>query len=674
MEEFYVMANHKNYKTKTAASKEAGLIKSTIMNGLQLVNISKVADYIKAGKPMIMGMLAYDEKDKALLEAASAKRIAAKNRHWQSQRIFAVDVDNESKENYLDLTTAINRCVDAGIVPALVATTYSHKSNHHKFRMFFLLDRTVNDVKLHDQIVNALFNVISDGSSGTVDIRCKDLSRVFYGTGREDCIRYINESAVVSVDSLLPLGKLEMIGMKKNSYHKDNENIFSADVCKIDKIKKLVLFDTVQIRGSWRSALARAHFTASNDIHWIASNKTYIINTQVLLDAFQLTPEGTVFPGQNDILLQLLRFAPLNLMFGVDYGKDFSCIFPWHNDINPSARLEIRNDGSSSYHCYGCCSADKAYDPIDVVQKLAGCSFSAAKNYLCRLLNVEQETQSQRQHKEALAKAQEYILLDLPTEYPELHAFMRRRNLHVLYHDLHTLARQYIYETKNPGEHLIVASTKLIQTKLSKFYGHSIRLCTLAKRMHLLAQLGLIRILSDKECPPKLLRNLRRWQIKNEMKFRPTVYAFPLLDPVVLQNATVASHRMIDKSMRTQYYNQKMLRMADGIEVAKTIYVQGIYENDKELERFYAQYSLSARALIARKQWFTEKELIEKLRGYTMKKKTFYSGICLPRLLTDLDLCRITCTKQMSCKLNIRPGDICVGHAKIILPKDVLQT
>ena len=677
MEEFYVMANRKNYKTKTAASKEAGLIKSTVMFGRQLITVSKLADYVKAGKPMVMGNLIYDENDLIALKAEPTKRIAAKNRHWHDQRMFAVDVDNEcgnTSIDYLDLTTAINHCLESGITPSLVTTTYSFSPVHHKFRMFFLMDKSINDIELHDRIVNALFNVISNGCLGVVDSRCKDLARLFYGSGKDDCVKYINEEAIVSIDSLLPLGCIEMIQPKKNNNRKNNENIFSGDVCKIDKIKKLIVFDTDLIRGSWQSSLAKAHFTVANDTCWITLNKFSIKNTQDLFSAFQLTEESPILPGQNDVLMQLLRFTPLNLLLGIDYGISFSCILPRHKDTNPSARLELRNDGSSSYHCYGCCGASRAYDPIDVIQKLSGCSFSAAKKYLCKLLGISPETEKLRQHKEALAKAQEYILLDLPTEYPKLHAFMRRRNLHILYHDLHTLARQYIYETDNPDEHLIIASSKLIQAKLSKFYGRSIRLMTLVKRLHLLAQLGLIRVLSDEECPPKLLKNLRKWQIRNDMRYRPTVYAFPLLDPVVLQNATVVSHRMIDKSMRTQYYSQQMVSMAEGDETARKIYVQGsLHKNNKDLERFYAQYSLSAKALIACKNWFTEKELIEKLRGYTMKKKTFYSGTCLPKLLTELGLCRVTCTKQLSCKLNIRPGEISIGHAKIILPKEVLE-
>ena len=674
--QFYTMVHTCAYTTKEYAVKQTGYIKNTLLKELRFISLTDLAGFIAEGRPFILGKLAYTADDLQTL-SETKKHIAASDRHWQEQQLFGIDVDNEggdeeSFSDYLTISAAIARCQENGVTPALVATTYSYKKEHHKFRMFFMLDRSITSREERDRIIYALIDIVSAGKKKVVDSRCKDASRIFFGSAKENCIYYSDPESTVSAELLLNCSLPQYTYEAETAKQSYSKNCIIIPRNNVDRIKQLELFDENAIRGSWLERIENARVAGQISYQWKVTNKSFIKEyTQDSLVTFQRSdflPITALFAcGQ----MQLLRFAPLDVILGIEIGESFSCILPGHTDKNPSARLELRySDSSMSYHCYGC---GLTLDPIDIVQRLAGCSLATARNYLCDLLGLERETESIRQRKAELARAQEYILMDLPTEYPKLHSFLRRRNLHVLYHDMHTLARQLIYDIDDSSDHYIIASTKLIQTKLSQFYGRSFRPGTLAKRLKLLAQLGLIRVVSDEECPPVLLGKLKKWQFNNRMRYRPTVYVFPLLTSVVLQNASVVSARMVDKHMRTKYYNRGMVEMAEGKESAKAIYVQDeCCRNEKELERFYAQYCSLAQKIIAEKSWFTEKELVEKLRGYSFKKKEFYSGMCLPKLLDDCNLCRVTCTNAISKKLSIQSKKISVGHTKIILSKEVL--
>ena len=61
-----------------------------------------------------------------------------KNIDWESQEVFAIDIDNDEKSvakyGYVTIEDILARCEEYNVTPAFYYTSFSHTPEHHKFR------------------------------------------------------------------------------------------------------------------------------------------------------------------------------------------------------------------------------------------------------------------------------------------------------------------------------------------------------------------------------------------------------------------------------------------------------------------------------------------------------------------------------------------------------------
>lgn len=107
-----------------------------------------------------------------------------------SQEIFALDFDDG-----FTIDEALNRCKQKNIFPAFGYTSFSHKPDHHKFRLIFHSDKIIKDSDERDKIQLALMNIFPE-----CDKVCKDSARLFFGGKGLICL---NENAVINPETII---------------------------------------------------------------------------------------------------------------------------------------------------------------------------------------------------------------------------------------------------------------------------------------------------------------------------------------------------------------------------------------------------------------------------------------------------------------------------------------
>lgn len=107
-----------------------------------------------------------------------------KNADWESQQVFALDIDNKDQElkeyGLLTPEEAYKRFADLGVPPTFYYESFSSTKEIPKFRLIFIVRNPITDVRIRNVIQMALMNIMPE-----CDKACKDLSRLFFGTNKK---------------------------------------------------------------------------------------------------------------------------------------------------------------------------------------------------------------------------------------------------------------------------------------------------------------------------------------------------------------------------------------------------------------------------------------------------------------------------------------------------------
>lgn len=117
-----------------------------------------------------------------------------KNDQWLSQQVFCLDFDNG-----LTPEEALTTLAQYDITPNLIYTSFSDTPELRKFRLILVLEEVITNPDTAKWIIINLMNLFGQKA----DKACKDLSRMFYGSGSEtpyffnEC--YINNQKLFDV-------------------------------------------------------------------------------------------------------------------------------------------------------------------------------------------------------------------------------------------------------------------------------------------------------------------------------------------------------------------------------------------------------------------------------------------------------------------------------------------
>lgn len=150
-----------------------------------------------------------------------------KNADWQSQQVFALDIDNDDasikKHGLLTPEEACNRFSDLGVPPVFYYSSFSSTEEKPKFRLIFIVKNPVTDIRVRNAIQMALMNIMPEA-----DKACKDLSRLFFGTNKK-CRLFSDNTNVI--DPYVLVQSLIVYIRRAYSASRNDSNVIK-DYCK----------------------------------------------------------------------------------------------------------------------------------------------------------------------------------------------------------------------------------------------------------------------------------------------------------------------------------------------------------------------------------------------------------------------------------------------------------
>lgn len=687
MKTYNVMLYPYRHESKQQAQKYVGMIKNGILSHPKEMTIAQIAKAMTSGHTVILGRAEYNPDDIPLI-LANQKGIGASIRHWKNQQIFAIDFDNEDRDKtrltgnkYFSIDRAIAHCKAAKVPTAFCYTTGSHTEEHHKFRLIFVLDKVINTLEHHREIMNSLFNLFLVNGDCIVDIKCCDPCRLFYpGKG----IVYKNYGAVVDTDKLIErynsiastartIGvRTKQLAIKVDKVHFDAPKMIQ--MIKANDIKNILPEIVRRIRSpeTLMNTESKTSGLHAEQVSYIYTKCiSYLLYTVDSCSAKGPMPMKPVIVRLPEDYYAATRKFPLHILLGLPLNENFTCLLPSHLDTKPSARIEVNSEGDYIYHCYGC---DSYLDIFGVLEHITGWSHMNSKAFVNKLMNLKFETEWQIQKKAEITEYQDYIWSD---QFEITHEWLRRKLVHAnvlgTLNLLLQMARLYIYDRKVTGNEdpLFYMSLSLMVQKGKAFGYQTMTKTSLHNKIKLLTRLELIIIVKEDELPDKFRAELQTRRAEKEQYYRINCFVIPEFSLPLLDQATARLREIEQSGMRRRYYCREAELRANDAESANRQYVQDENKTrSTKVEEFYIKYKDTAEKLMV-KCWTTEKEILAKLKGFTTKRKQELSGICLPQLLKEMNLKQVSYSKQYETKFAIKRGLLSYGVNKIIVAEQV---
>ena len=678
MKKYDIMLYPHRHESKKAAQKYVGAIKTRVLNYPKKLTIREIAEAATSGYTMILGLGKYSDDEVKLMEK-SKKRIGAGTNHWIKQQVYAIDFDNEIKvgketvkltgDSYFTVETAIARCVAGDILPAFAYYTDSHKDDHNKFRLVFVLDKAATTLEQHRDIINSLFNMFLIDGKCIVDVKCSDPCRLFY-SGKK--LAHENYAAVVKSDKLIKQFNgladiVKRLGKPKKclAIKRDNPQLVASEM--IDLIRQNRI---EELRRKIVVSLSNPQSLENTGLEPCGLSReqvSYILLTPDTCSPNSRSPSKPVVMRHPSDYYDTTRKFPLHLLLGVTFMASMKCILPEHEDSNPSARIEQRETGEYVYHCYGC---DSRLDIFDMIERLTGCNHTKAKTFLNQLFNIRFETEWQIRKKLEITEYQDYACTSnqLSLSHPFLHKRLERSGALKALNLVLQLARYYIYDRKvSENENPLFYMSLSLMAQKSKEIAAYMPKTTLHKRIKFLTRLGLIEMVKEKDLPDKFRDELKKRKEAHEQHYRINCFVIPSFTMALLDDAEKKLRTAEESGMRRGYYCREAELRANGLAAAKDYYVQdGNKSHSVRVDEFYRKYKQAATKLL-KKGWTNEKEILMAMRGYSKTRKQELSGICLPQLLKELFLKRVPYAKFHAEQFGVPPKTMSFGVSKIIV-------
>ena len=152
-----VSLDNQRFSSKPQGAAIAAISKR-IANSIEVITVSDLAKQLTAPNSRTFAPAVFSDGER-------------KNEKWVSQQVFPLDIDNGLK-----IDEALARCTEYKVMPAFIYTSFSHKEEHHKFRMVFLLDEELTDIRVRNYVQQMLMAIFPE-----TDKQTKDASRMYLG-------------------------------------------------------------------------------------------------------------------------------------------------------------------------------------------------------------------------------------------------------------------------------------------------------------------------------------------------------------------------------------------------------------------------------------------------------------------------------------------------------------
>lgn len=542
---------------------------------------------------------------------------------FKSQQLFMVDFDNTDRhkqpfppERIISPQKAVQMASESGLNPCFGYYTFSHSEAVPKFRLAFLMDKPVTDIKDRDKIQLSIMRIFD----GLIDSSCKNASRIFFGSQAGSLV-YSDFDALNSVDELL-------------------EREISKPVTQRMKPKK--------------AAKAGASGKTSTNVELIRSHDADGLRKRLGIE------EETVFNNREEFFNFIYHQISISELLGVEKGESFCCLF--HDDVHPSASVFVGKYGFQRYKCFSSNCDVESLNIHELIEKTAGFKTKYQTiEFIKRVyaLSIRETEWSKEQLYEI-----DYILDCISQTGDESFsakcpvASKNTRHAKELFMQMLLIARRNIYpDIKQEGNIIFSASVRQIAGLSGRKDANKTN-----QYISMLCYHGMIEKVPDDEIPARQLYLARQASGgKHHTSFyRLTSWTLEQLKHIEAQGLSWKEH-----GYRLKGINYQAFLQAEGPEIAGRIYPQYRLKNDGT-QRTVSQSQEEKRSrlqnvifdLIAEHGFCTEQEIIQ-------------AGISDSVLRTNIvDVLNVNCLKKVRCNKSMKSeyGIEAKGYPFIIIP------
>lgn len=562
-----------------------------------------------------------------------------KAENWYQQQLFGLDFDDGIR-----IEDAYNKVISLGIVPCFMYTTFSHKEEHHKFRMIFCNDTVITDGNVRDRLQATLMSII-----GGIDEVCFNRDRLFFG-GKGQVVLYPNYETRINAETIIEKYwnddfEQYISNAKPKSKKKNTPAALSKSKDKANTDKEYQPYENLNVKA-----------IKEHDVEYLRT---------------VLAHEPIEFENKNEFWDYIYSELDIAELIDIDEPRSFCCVL--HDDHNPSANIFTTQNGIQKYRC---CSENLTLNIKQLIEMLGNFkSEYKAIQFIMDIYNLSiKESQWSIEQRENIDLMISNITLN---KFKELCPQADKNIKHAkdTFLMMLSIARNNIYSEKfsnDDGEIVFYVTNK----KLSEYMGKSNsqkKMDKISKYVKMLVYHDLIRILDNDQIPKELLKNALKYT--NGDKNRANFYAIPSW--VIQQLKTIENNgiRWKEKGYRIGGVSFDMFYRSEGFDVAASLYPQ--YKKRKneygEIVNRTTTQASDERTLkisevilncIQRKGYCTEKEVVYIL-GNQYRNEVTDTQIkrCLNEIMDSYGLKKVKANKVLKEQYNIKSD----GYPNIII-------
>lgn len=490
-----------------------------------------------------------------------------KAENWYQQQLFGLDFDDGIR-----IEEAYNKVISLGIIPCFMYTTFSHKEEHHKFRMIFCNDTVITDGNIRDRLQATLMGVI-----GGIDEVCFNRDRLFFG-GKGQVVLHPDYDSRINADSIIEKywndDFEQYISNAKPKSKKKNKSAASSK--SKDKHKEYLAFtDNTDAISTLNVALLQERLGIEG--HLLGTDRrrySLLVPTQSpMVDEKENIVDG-IYQFQSEAeMYQYINSLDLQEYLGVPNGT-FCCILPTHEDNKPSAHIYITDDGTQIYKCFGC---NQARTIISITEQLAHCRRSEAINFIKKVYKIDyRPSEWVEQQRQLMIDSALYLdSEEFKETFPQINKLIRTRKTDI--------QKILMHMTKYVSDGLQLDGKPLFFSSITNL----MKVCErnskpkMSQSITLFALLNMLNKVELNCIPEDELNKAKHISAKYGFKKIVNFYQIEEYGFTTLENSEKIAGTLIENNISLKGLSREYILRTFGIETADRVFPQYKYENRK---------------------------------------------------------------------------------------------
>lgn len=488
-----------------------------------------------------------------------------KAENWYQQQLFGLDFDDGIR-----IEEAYNKVISLGITPCFMYTTFSHKEEHHKFRMIFCNDTVITDGNIRDKLQATLMGII-----GGIDEVCFNRDRLFFG-GKGQVVLYPDYDSRISAETIIEkywnddfeqyISNAKPKSKKKNrpaasSKSKDKHKEYLAFTDNTDAISTLnvaLLQERLGIEGHLLGTDRRRYSLLVPTQSPMVDEKENIVD-----GIYQFQSEAEMYQYINSLDLQEYLGVP---------NETFCCILPTHEDNKPSAHIYITDDGTQIYKCFGC---NQARTIISITEQLAHCRRSEAINFIKKVYKIDyRPSEWVEQQRQLMIDSALYLdSEEFKETFPQINKLIRTRKTDI--------QKILMHMTKYVSDGLQLDGKPLFFSSITNL----MKVCErnskpkMSQSITLFALLNMLNKVELNCIPEDELNKAKHISAKYGFKKIVNFYQIEEYGFTTLENSEKIAGTLIENNISLKGLSREYILRTFGIETADRVFPQYKYEN-----------------------------------------------------------------------------------------------